>query len=178
MEGDYRMVIRRGRNHHSREEDRDRGEAVVGDRQNPASFTLCFWCLNPAVAFAKLASSARSSIILTSDTLSPLDSFASELGLKFQCASRGTTRDRSCTGARTGCFYGPQWPSTPMHVQTLRRRLFPGRIGVHHPANLLCHTSRSPPLLRFLRSVSQGFLPLLAQMRDCGANCWKHKLVL
>ncbi|XP_074641917.1 Fanconi anemia group J protein homolog [Tubulanus polymorphus] len=45
------------------------------------TFTLNFWCLSPAVAFSDLAS-ARS-IILTSGTLSPMQSFQSELGLSF-----------------------------------------------------------------------------------------------
>ncbi|KAJ7308856.1 hypothetical protein JRQ81_008129, partial [Phrynocephalus forsythii] len=44
--------------------------------------TLHFWCLNPAVAFSDLSSQVRS-IILTSGTLSPMDSFSSELGVKF-----------------------------------------------------------------------------------------------
>ena len=45
--------------------------------------TLSLWCLNPAVAFRQVATPAHS-IILTSGTLSPLDSFASELGSPFQ----------------------------------------------------------------------------------------------
>ncbi len=39
---------------------------------------LCLWSLNPAVAFQLISQQARS-IILTSGTLSPLDSFASEV---------------------------------------------------------------------------------------------------
>ena len=45
-------------------------------------FTLSLWCMNPAVAFKQLSSRAHS-IILTSGTLSPLNSFASELGAPF-----------------------------------------------------------------------------------------------
>ena len=41
---------------------------------------ICLWCLNPAIAFHSIAEEARS-IILTSGTLSPLDSFASEVCL-------------------------------------------------------------------------------------------------
>ncbi len=40
------------------------------------------WCMNPAVAFGDLAHATRS-IVLTSGTLAPLDSFASELGASF-----------------------------------------------------------------------------------------------
>lgn len=45
------------------------------------TFSLNFWCLNPAVAFGDFA--VAKSVILTSGTLSPLLSFESELGLKF-----------------------------------------------------------------------------------------------
>ncbi|KAF9921512.1 Fanconi anemia group J protein [Linnemannia zychae] len=41
-----------------------------------------FWCLNPGVIFGPLSSAARS-VILTSGTLSPMDSFASELQTRF-----------------------------------------------------------------------------------------------
>ncbi|XP_066491855.1 Fanconi anemia group J protein [Tiliqua scincoides] len=47
-----------------------------------AVHTLNFWCLNPAVAFSDLSGKVRS-IVLTSGTLSPMDSFSSELGVKF-----------------------------------------------------------------------------------------------
>lgn len=43
---------------------------------------LAFWCLNPAVVFENTASLARC-ILLTSGTLSPMDTFASELGTEF-----------------------------------------------------------------------------------------------
>jgi Rad3-related DNA helicase len=41
-----------------------------------------FWCLNPGVIFRPLSSTTRS-VILTSGTLSPMDSFASELQTHF-----------------------------------------------------------------------------------------------
>lgn len=44
--------------------------------------TLSLWCLNPAVAFRQVAAHTRS-VILTSGTLAPLESFASELGIPF-----------------------------------------------------------------------------------------------
>ncbi|KAJ1957741.1 hypothetical protein GGI12_004939 [Dipsacomyces acuminosporus] len=43
---------------------------------------LAFWSLNPGVVFSEIATQARS-IILTSGTLSPLDSYASELQADF-----------------------------------------------------------------------------------------------
>eukprot|EP00795_Rhopilema_esculentum_P015838 gene15838-7165_t len=45
-------------------------------------FSLNFWCMNPAVVFSPIGQSTRC-IILTSGTLSPMTSFASELGVKF-----------------------------------------------------------------------------------------------
>ncbi|KFP67239.1 Fanconi anemia group J protein, partial [Cariama cristata] len=50
-------------------------------RQKTVVRMLNFWCLNPAVAFSDL-SDVRT-IVLTSGTLSPMDSFSSELGVKF-----------------------------------------------------------------------------------------------
>lgn len=48
------------------------------DAQSPVVVKLAIWCLNPAVAFAELAAQSHS-IILTSGTLSPIVSFASEV---------------------------------------------------------------------------------------------------
>ncbi|KAJ2786463.1 hypothetical protein GGI15_001492 [Coemansia interrupta] len=44
--------------------------------------TLAFWALNPGVVFSEIASQTRS-IVLTSGTLSPLGSYASELQVDF-----------------------------------------------------------------------------------------------
>uniref|UniRef100_A0A674HPB5 DNA 5'-3' helicase n=1 Tax=Taeniopygia guttata TaxID=59729 RepID=A0A674HPB5_TAEGU len=50
-------------------------------RQKTLVHMLNFWCLNPAVAFSDL--NEVRTIVLTSGTLSPMDSFSSELGVKF-----------------------------------------------------------------------------------------------
>ncbi|KGL82705.1 Fanconi anemia group J protein [Tinamus guttatus] len=50
-------------------------------RQKALVHMLNFWCLNPAVAFSDLTDVRT--IVLTSGTLSPMDSFSSELGVKF-----------------------------------------------------------------------------------------------
>ncbi|KAL5848005.1 hypothetical protein ACOSQ3_011529 [Xanthoceras sorbifolium] len=44
--------------------------------------TLSLWCLNPAVVFGDIAQLSLS-VILTSGTLSPVNSFSSELGVQF-----------------------------------------------------------------------------------------------
>ena len=41
---------------------------------------LCLWSLNPAIAFRDLARGAHS-LVLTSGTLAPMDTFASEVRL-------------------------------------------------------------------------------------------------
>lgn len=45
-------------------------------------FKLCFWCLHPGVAFSRVTAKTHS-VILTSGTLAPIESFASELGTLF-----------------------------------------------------------------------------------------------
>ncbi|XP_020079975.1 Fanconi anemia group J protein homolog [Ananas comosus] len=45
--------------------------------------TMSLWCLNPAVVFRDIANLSLS-VILTSGTLSPMGSFASELGVQFE----------------------------------------------------------------------------------------------
>jgi Rad3-related DNA helicase len=43
---------------------------------------LSLWCMNPGCAFREIGQKARS-VIVTSGTLSPMISFASELGIPF-----------------------------------------------------------------------------------------------
>ncbi|KAL4601857.1 hypothetical protein ACB092_10G012300 [Castanea dentata] len=45
--------------------------------------TLSWWCFNPGIAFEEFHKLDVGSIILTSGTLSPMDSFALELKLEF-----------------------------------------------------------------------------------------------
>ncbi|KAJ7532665.1 hypothetical protein O6H91_13G014200 [Diphasiastrum complanatum] len=51
-------------------------------------YSVSLWCLNPGVVFEDVAAASRS-IILTSGTLSPLSSFASELGVPFEICMEG-----------------------------------------------------------------------------------------
>uniref|UniRef100_A0ACB8ECJ0 Fanconi anemia group J protein n=1 Tax=Sphaerodactylus townsendi TaxID=933632 RepID=A0ACB8ECJ0_9SAUR len=70
-------------------------------RHKTAERTLSFWCLNPAVAFSDVRDNVRS-IVLTSGTLSPMDSFSSELGVKFsiQLEANHVIRDSQCAIAQ------------------------------------------------------------------------------
>uniref|UniRef100_A0A7S2RVG0 Regulator of telomere elongation helicase 1 homolog n=1 Tax=Mucochytrium quahogii TaxID=96639 RepID=A0A7S2RVG0_9STRA len=57
--------------------------SVVVRQSKKEDVEFCIWCLNPAVAFRSLAERCRS-VILTSGTLSPINSFAWELGVPFK----------------------------------------------------------------------------------------------
>ncbi|KAK3588854.1 hypothetical protein CHS0354_035997 [Potamilus streckersoni] len=53
-----------------------------GRKTSPSwEFSINFWCMNPAVAFSDL--SGTRSVVLSSGTLSPINSFQSELGVPF-----------------------------------------------------------------------------------------------
>ncbi|KAL3657099.1 hypothetical protein V7S43_018012 [Phytophthora oleae] len=71
---------------------------------------MCIWCLNAAVAFSDIASQARS-VILTSGTLSPMESFAGELGVGFPIRLEAN------------------------HVVNMRKQVFIGAI-MHGPGNV------------------------------------------
>jgi regulator of telomere elongation helicase 1 len=45
--------------------------------------TVSYWCFSPAIAMQEVMALRIRSIVLTSGTLSPMDSFASELGIQF-----------------------------------------------------------------------------------------------
>ena len=52
----------------------------MGDTKD--EHVIGFWCLNSSIIFKQISDAARS-VILTSGTLSPLQTFAGELGTKF-----------------------------------------------------------------------------------------------
>ena len=60
-----------------------------GRGRNVVVRKFCLWCMNPAVAFEEVARLSHS-VILASGTLSPLDSFASELGVEFKMRLQAT----------------------------------------------------------------------------------------
>ncbi|KAG1337169.1 hypothetical protein G6F62_005997 [Rhizopus arrhizus] len=68
----------------------DRGGKIYGARKNNRksahdstwAYKLGFWCLNPGIIFQDMCAKTKS-VILTSGTLSPMDTFASELDTKF-----------------------------------------------------------------------------------------------
>ncbi|CAD8198204.1 unnamed protein product [Paramecium pentaurelia] len=57
---------------------------LVVKKNNQNQISLNMWCLDPSLAFKKLLSQNIHSIILTSGTLSPMESWQSELKMEFQ----------------------------------------------------------------------------------------------
>ncbi|CAL5381312.1 unnamed protein product [Camellia sinensis] len=57
--------------------------ARLGTLSCKASRTLSWWCFNPGIAMEEFSQLGVGSIILTSGTLSPMDSFAQEFKLEF-----------------------------------------------------------------------------------------------
>ncbi|KAJ2614462.1 hypothetical protein H4S08_001695 [Coemansia sp. RSA 1365] len=76
---DYRIAAIRYPNPELRDTNKRKRHSVV---VQPFINTMCFWTMNSGVVFAEIASKARS-IVLTSGTLSPLESYASELQIDF-----------------------------------------------------------------------------------------------
>ncbi|XP_037533678.1 Fanconi anemia group J protein [Nematolebias whitei] len=82
--------------------------------------TLSFWCLNPAVAFSNLSKSVHS-IVLTSGTLSPMDSFSSELDVKFTIqleANHVVNQSQVWVGTVCSGPQGRQLRATFQHAET------------------------------------------------------------
>ncbi|KAI9486606.1 MAG: helicase C-terminal domain-containing protein [Benjaminiella poitrasii] len=79
---DYQMVFLKtmaGRSNTSKKR-KNNGKTSVPD--SPWTHKLAFWCLNPAILFNNMIEDTHS-VILTSGTLSPLNTFAAELGTSF-----------------------------------------------------------------------------------------------
>ena len=72
---DYRLVVRSSLA-------RAAGFSEAAGHDEASETTLSLWAMNPALAFGDVTRAARC-VVLTSGTLAPLDSFASELGASF-----------------------------------------------------------------------------------------------
>ncbi|DAZ95804.1 TPA: hypothetical protein N0F65_009200 [Lagenidium giganteum] len=77
---DFKLIVIKSRAANARFTSRFRGSYTP--QREGWQLKLCIWCLNAAVAFSDVAREARS-VILTSGTLSPMESFAGELGAEF-----------------------------------------------------------------------------------------------
>ncbi|KAJ8280941.1 hypothetical protein GJAV_G00061310 [Gymnothorax javanicus] len=123
--------------------------------------TLSFWCLNPAVAFSDLSGSVHS-IVLTSGTLSPMDSFSSELGLQFSIqleASHVINRSQVWVGTIGAGPQGRKLCATFQHTETFAFQDEVGALLLH-----ICQTV-GRGILCFLPSYK-----MLDKLRDRWTN--------
>ncbi|NXC41899.1 FANCJ protein, partial [Penelope pileata] len=121
---------------------------------------LNFWCLNPAVAFSEL-NDVRT-IVLTSGTLSPMDSFSSELGVKFsiQLEANHVIRNSQVWVGTIGAGpNGRKLCATFQHTETFE---FQDEVGAL--------------LLSVCRTVGQGILCFLPSYKllDKLKDRWMH----
>ncbi|XP_060115376.1 Fanconi anemia group J protein [Heteronotia binoei] len=123
--------------------------------------TLSFWCLNPAVAFSDVSDNVRS-IVLTSGTLSPMDSFSSELGVKFsiQLEANHVIRDSQVWVGTVGA--GPKGRSLCATFQQAETFEFQDEVGAL--------------LLSVCETIGQGVLCFLPsyKMLDKLKDRWLH----
>ncbi|MEW5305652.1 MAG: hypothetical protein WDW36_008178 [Sanguina aurantia] len=128
----YKLAVKRWLAQSStdrRRNKRSRGAAADPDTTNRAdgpSFAvqLCLWTMSPAVVFAPLAAKTHS-VVLTSGTLSPLESFAGELGVAFPTRLEAN------------------------HVIDMRRQVWPAVIPCCPSGSLLCATYSHTSQVRF-----------------------------
>ncbi|NXL93809.1 FANCJ protein, partial [Alectura lathami] len=121
---------------------------------------LNFWCLNPAVAFSDLHDVRT--IVLTSGTLSPMDSFSSELGVKFsiQLEANHVIRNSQVWVGTIGAGpNGRKLCATFQHTETFE---FQDEVGAL--------------LLSVCRTVGQGILCFLPSYKllDKLKDRWMH----
>lgn len=102
--------------------------ATQGSNTNKWTLALNFWCLNPAVAFDYFKKCH--SIILCSGTLSPLETFQSELGIKFehQLEANHVISDNQVFVASLG--YGPNDKNLLATYKNVETYSFQDEIGL------------------------------------------------
>uniref|UniRef100_A0A674KC95 DNA 5'-3' helicase n=1 Tax=Terrapene triunguis TaxID=2587831 RepID=A0A674KC95_9SAUR len=126
-------------------------------QQKTAVHTLNFWCLNPAVAFSDLSGNVRT-IVLTSGTLSPMDSFSSELGVKFTIqleANHVIHNSQVWVGTIGAGPKGRKLHATFQHTETFE---FQDEVGAL--------------LLSVCQTVGQGVLCFLPSYKKQTFSCW------
>ncbi|OQR99946.1 hypothetical protein ACHHYP_03880 [Achlya hypogyna] len=79
---DYKLVVDKSRPFTGFKELFFAGSRRCGRKTAQMQLKMCLWCLHAGVAFADITAQVRS-VVLTSGTLSPMTSFADELGTTF-----------------------------------------------------------------------------------------------
>ena len=154
---------KRGYDDEEAQEEGDGGSASSGSFSHHR--VLSYWCFNPGVSMASLADCGVRSFILTSGTLSPLDSFASEFQLSFpiRLESSHIIAPHQCSLAVLE--RGPCRPSAPLHLQQPEQRAVHGRPGQRHRQLLPSRPRRPAGLLPFLQRAGQQQARLGAERR-------------
>ncbi|KAK9806231.1 hypothetical protein WJX72_006639 [[Myrmecia] bisecta] len=137
---DYRLAIqkwvRHGDGNNNRGKGRNFRRNTNEDGQGEVSgwvVQFCLWSLNPAVAFHEVSEKARS-VLLTSGTLAPMATFASELGVAF-----------------------PTRLEAP-HVVDMRRQVWAGAIGSGPDGTVLQATFKHTDTHKFQDSIGKCIL--------------------
>ncbi|KAL8465834.1 hypothetical protein ACS0TY_035084 [Phlomoides rotata] len=125
------------------------------------SRTLSWWCFNPGIAMEEFSKLGVGSIILTSGTLSPMDSFAEELKLKFPIRLENP---HVISGNQIWAGVAPVGPSGYSFNSSYR-----SRGSVEYKLEL------GNAIVNFARIVPDGllvFFPSYYLLEQC-ISCWK-----
>jgi len=135
---DYRLVL-------TRTKDQDAGmprrRQSRQDAPSLINVTLSLWCLNPGIIFKQIACKAHS-VVLTSGTLAPLDSFSSELGTTFQVSLEAP------------------------HVVNMKKQVFAGVIATTPQGQPLLATYQHSSKTSFQDAVGQIILNMCSTVPD------------
>ncbi|KAL8043163.1 hypothetical protein ABFX02_09G100200 [Erythranthe guttata] len=125
------------------------------------SRTLSWWCFNPGVALEEFSRLGVGSIILTSGTLSPMDSFAEELKLEFPILLENP---HVISGNQIWAGVAPAGPSGYSFNSSYRNR-----------GSIEYKSELGNAIVNFARIVPDGvlvFFPSYYLLEQC-INCWK-----
>ncbi|KAI3455408.1 hypothetical protein Pfo_012071 [Paulownia fortunei] len=125
------------------------------------SRTLSWWCFNPGIAMEEFSRLGVGSIILTSGTLSPMDSFAEELKLEFPIRLENP---HVISGNQIWAGVAPVGPSGYSFNSSYR-----SRGSIEYKLEL------GNAIVNFARIVPDGllvFFPSYYLLEQC-INCWK-----
>ncbi|PIN10824.1 Helicase of the DEAD superfamily [Handroanthus impetiginosus] len=126
-----------------------------------SSRTLSWWCFNPGIAMEEFSRLGVGSIILTSGTLSPMDSFAEELKLQFPIRLENP---HVISGNQIWAGVAPVGPSGYSFNSSYRSR-----------GSLEYKVELGNAIVNFARIVPDGllvFFPSYYLLEQC-INCWK-----
>lgn len=108
--------------------------ARQADAEPAVKVQLSLWCLNPACVFREIGEAARC-VLVTSGTLAPMTSFASELGIPFgvQLETRHVVPKENVRASSS--------VSTTWVLRVLRLSTAAASAPCHPAASLSCHQS-------------------------------------